>query len=142
MDKFLSVSVLYTKFRSNKNKVARLKVLSNRINYICSGDLADVHQLAKENDRKKILLVFVDCFCSVKPSTTSQLNRQEGDLKKRHEYKNSKMVGLTKKKSSKGSLQNFAWKDITVYSTHIAQKLCFAHHYIRTLGPILFKYVQ
>ena len=91
---------------------------------------------------KEILLVFVDCLCSVNTSTTSQVNRKEGDLKNWHENKKSKTVGLTKETSSKGSFQNFAWKEITVYSTHNAQKLCFAHHYIGTLKPILFKYVQ
>ena len=58
-DKVLSLSETYTKFRASKNNFTLLKVQSYRINEISSGNLADVHQLAKDNDGKKFLL---DCL--------------------------------------------------------------------------------
>ena len=53
VNKFLSLSETYTKFRASKNNFTRPKVQPYRINEIWSGDLADVHQLAKDNDAKK-----------------------------------------------------------------------------------------
>ena len=52
VDKFLSLSETYTKFRASKNNFTRLNVQSYRINEIWSGDFADVHQLARDNDGK------------------------------------------------------------------------------------------
>ena len=70
VDEFLSHSETYTKFRATRNKFTRLKVQAYRINEIWSGDLADMHQLAKDNDGKNFLVVFVDClsrFLRVEP---------------------------------------------------------------------------
>ena len=106
VDKFLSLSETYTKFRASKNNFTRLKVQSYRINEIGSGDLADVHQLAKDNDGKKFLLVFVDClsrFYALNPSTTSQLNRQEQHWKKQKAEK----IWVDKGKEFKGEI---AWR--------------------------------
>ena len=50
VDAFLSQSETCTKFWANQNKFSRLKVQSCRINEIWSGDLANMHQLAREND--------------------------------------------------------------------------------------------
>ena len=55
VDKILSLSETYTKFRATKNSFTRPKVQSYRIKEIWFGDLADVHQLAKANDGKKFL---------------------------------------------------------------------------------------
>ena len=48
----------YTKFRAGINKFTRRKALSNRVNDIWSGVLADVHQLAKKQRRQKVSLGF------------------------------------------------------------------------------------
>ena len=56
VDKFLSQSETYTTFRASRNKFSRLQVQSYRINEIWSGDLADMHQLAQQNDGTKVLL--------------------------------------------------------------------------------------
>ena len=106
LDKFLSLSETYTKFRASKNNFTRLKVQSYRINEIWSGDLADVHQLAKVNDGKKFLLVFVDClsrFLRVEPVDNKSAKQTRAALEKMTRKQKPEKIGLTKEKSSKGS---------------------------------------
>ena len=69
--KFLSQSETYTKFRAGINKFTRLKVQSYRINEIGSGDLADVHQLAKKQRRRKVSLGFRGLFEQIPPRGTN-----------------------------------------------------------------------
>ena len=113
-DKFLSLSETYTKFRASKNNFTRLKVQSYRINEIWFGDLADVHQLAKDNDEKKFLLVFVDClsrFLRVEPiDNKSAKQKTTAALEEMTRKQKPEKIGLTKEKSWKGNLQNFAWR--------------------------------
>ena len=113
VDKCLSLSETYRKFRASKNNFTGLKVQSNRINEIWSGDLADVHQLAKDNDGRKFLLVFVyglSRFLRLEPIDNKSAKQTRGALEKMTRNKNPKKGGLTKEKSSKGNLQNFAWR--------------------------------
>ena len=146
VDKFLSLSETYTKFRGSKNNFTRLKVQSYRINEIWSGDLADVHQLAKDNDGQKILLVFVDClsrFSRVEPIDSKSAQETRAALEKRRENKNPKKFWVDKGKEFKEKFAKFCLeKNIKVYSTHSEQKSCFAERYIRTLKSILFKYLH
>ena len=103
VDKLLSLSETYTKFRASKTNFTRLKFQSYRINEIWSGDLADVHQLAKDNDEKSSFWFSYTAsavFYAVNPSTTSQLNRQEQHWKKWRENKHPKKLGSTKERSS------------------------------------------
>ena len=62
LDKILSQSETYTKFRASRNKFWRLKVQAYHIKENLSCDLADVHQLARQIDGTKLLLVSVDCL--------------------------------------------------------------------------------
>ena len=111
MDKFLSLSGTYTKFRASKNNFTRLKVQSYRVNEIWSGDLADVHQLVNDNDGKKFLLVVVDCLnrlLRVEPIDNKSAKQTRAALEKNAKTENPKKIGLTKEKSSTGNLRNFA----------------------------------
>ena len=146
VDKFLSLSETYTKFRASKNNFTRLKVQSYRINEIWSGDLADVHQLAKDNDGKKFLLVFVDClsrFLRVEPIDNKSAKQTREALEKMTRKQKPEKIWVDKGKEFKGEFAKLCReKNITVYSTHSEQKSCFAERYIRTLKSILFKYLH
>ena len=145
MDKFLSLSETYTKFRASKNNFTRLKVQSYRINEIWSGDLADVHQLAKDNDGEKFLLVFVDClsrFLRVEPIDNKSAKQTRAALEKMTRKQKPEKIWVDKGKEFKGEFAKFCLeKNVTVYSTHSEEK-CFAERYIRTLKSILFKHLH
>ena len=70
----------------------------------------DVHQLAKDNDGKKFLLVFVDCFLRVEPIDNKSAKQTRAALEKMTPKQKPEKIELTKEKSSKGSLQNLAWR--------------------------------
>ena len=145
IDKFLSQSETYTKFRASRNKFSRLKVQSLRINEIWSGYLADMYQLARQNDGTKFLLVFVDClsrFLRVEPIESKSASHTKTALQKMLKRKNCrKKIWVDKGKEFKGDFARFrAEKNIFVYSTHKEMKSCFAERYIRTLKSISFKF--
>ena len=128
VDKFLSLSETYTKFRATKNHFTRLKVQSYRINEIWSGDLADVHQLAKDNVGKKFLLVFVDClsrFLRVEPVDNKSAKQTRAALEKMTRKQKPERIWVDKGKEFKGEFGKL-WleKNVTVYSTHSEQKSC------------------
>ena len=62
VNKFLPSGETYTNFRASKNRFPRLKVQPYCINEIWSGNIVDVHQLAKDKERKKFLSVFLVCL--------------------------------------------------------------------------------
>ena len=146
VDKFLPLSETYTKFRASKNTFTRLKVQSYRINEIWSGNLADVHQLAKDNDGKKFLLVFVDClsrFLRVEPIDNKSAKQTRAALEKMTRKQKPEKIWVHKGNEFKGEFAELCLeKNITVYSTHSEQKSCFAERYIRTLKSLLFKYLH
>ena len=146
VDKFFSQSETYTKFRAGIHKFTRLKVQSYRINEIWSGDLADVHQLAKNNDGKKFLLVFVDClsrFLRVEAIETKSATQTRTALQRLIRKQKPEKIWVDKGKEFKGEFAKLcAEKNITVYSTHSEMKSCLAERYIRTLKSILFKYLH
>ena len=143
MDKFLSLSETYSKFRATKNNFTRLEVLSYRITEFWSGDLADVHQLAKGNDVKKLLLVFVNSlsrFLRVEPIDNKSAKQTRAALEKMTRKQKPEKNWVDKGKEFREEFEKLCLeKNITVYSTHSEQKLCFAERYIRTLKSILFK---
>ena len=144
LDKFLSLSETYTKFRASKNNFTWLEVQSYRINEIWSGDLADVHQLGKDNDGKKFRLVCVDClsrFLRVEPMDNKSAKQTRSALEKIR--KKPEKFRVEKGKEFEGEFAKFYLeKKITVYSTHSEQKSCFAERNNRTLKSILFKYLH
>ena len=146
VDKLLSLSETYTKFRASKTNFTRLKFQSYRINEIWSGDLADVHQLAKDNDGKKFLLVFVHClghFLRGEPIDNKSAKHTRAALEKMTRKQTPEKIGIDKRKEFIGEFAKLCLeKNITVYSTHSEQKSCFAERYIRTLKSILFKYLH
>ena len=146
VDKLLSLSETYTKFRASKNNFTRQKVQSYRINAIWSGGLADVHQLAKDNDEKKFLLVFVDClsrFLRVEPIDNKSAKQTRAALEKTTRKQKPEKIWVDKGKEFKGGFAKLCVeKNITVYSTHSEQKSCFAERYIQILESILFKYLH
>ena len=147
VDEFLSHSETYTKFRAARSKFTRLKVQAYRINEIWSGDLADVHQLAKDNDGKNFLLVFVDClsrFLRVEPINRKSAIETKNALEKMMTRKQRpEKIWVDKGKEFKGEFAKLCLeKNIVVYNTHSEMKSCFAERYIRTLKSILFKYLH
>ena len=84
-DKYLSQSETYTKFPASRNKSSRLQVQSYRINEIWSGDLAGLHQLARQNDGTKFRLVFLDHlsrFLRVEPIESKSASHTKCALQK------------------------------------------------------------
>ena len=143
---FFSLSQIHIKCRASKNNFPRLKVQSYRINGSWSGDLAYVHQLAKDNDGKKLLLVFVDCrnrLSRVGPIDNMSAIQTRAALAKMAPNQKPEKNWVDKGNELKGQFAKLCLeKNITVYSTHSDQKSCFAERYIRTLDSILFKYLH
>ena len=119
VDKFLSLSETYTKFRASKNNFTRLKFQAYRINEIWSGGLADVHQLDKDNDGKKFLLVFVDClsrFLRVEPIDNKSAKQTRAALEKMPQKQKPEKIWVDKGKESKGDFAKLCVEEnITVY---------------------------
>ena len=147
VDKFLAQSETYTKFRAGRNKFNRLKVQCYRINEIWSGDLADMHQLARDNNNKKFLLIFVDClsrFLRVEPIESKSAIHTRGALQKiLRKQKPPEKIWVDKGKEFKGEFARLCKdKGVVVYSTHSEMKSCIAERYIRTLKSVLFKFLH
>ena len=125
-DKFFPLSETYTKFRASKNKFLRLKLQSCGFNEIWSGNLADVHQLATDNDGAKSLLVLVDClsrFLRVKPIDNKSANQTRAALRKMTREQKPKKVSADNGKKVKRELEKLCLeRNTTVYSTHSEQK--------------------
>ena len=120
---FLHTEPAYTKYRTVRRKIARLKVIVYDINEICSIDLAYVDKLAKYNKDIKYLLVAVDClsrYLRVQPLKSNHATTTAEAFNQMIKTEKPKKVWVDKGTEFKGSFKTLCEKKI---SKHTQQRV-------------------
>ena len=121
VDHNLNSSETYTKFKQSPMKCRRLKVVSFRLNEICSVDLADLQQLAIQNGGMRYLFVAVDVLSRylwmhpMKTKTSKDCKEAlqriiAGNMRKK------KLIGIcaqTSQREKIGSIKGENWRAIS-----------------------------
>ena len=159
VDRYLTSSETYTKFKLTRKRFVRLKVVSYRLNEHWSVDLADMQKLAANNSGIRYLFVAVDAlsrYLWVEPLKvkTSQACKE---ALMRIIVKNEKppvpkictathqpeKLWVDKGREFSGEFASFCRsKDIVIYSTKSETKSALAERNIRSLKSLIFKYMH
>ena len=159
VNRYLSSSETYTKFKLTRKRFRRLKVISYRLNEVWSIDLADMQQLSRENSGVRYLFVAVDTLSrflwvvGVKSKTSKACSEALKRIISINKQRNAPKICATKKfpekiwadqgKEFAGEFAKFCKKNrIEIYSTRSETKSAVAERYIRTLKTIIFKYLH
>ena len=131
----------FTKYRSQRLNIPRLKVIVNDLNEIWSLDLAHVDKLAKYNRNVKFLLVAVDClsrYLRFEPLKTKYATETAKAFRNMIKHKQSKKVWLDDGTEFLGAFKTlFNKRGIHLYSTFSEKKSAFAERNIRSLKNII-----
>ena len=143
---FLHTEPSYTKYRTVRRKIARLKVIVYDINEIWSIDLAYVDKLAKYNKDIKYLLVAVDCmsrYLRVQPLKSKYATTTAEAFNQMITTEKPKKVWVDKGTEFKGSFKTLCEKKgIKTYTTESEKKSAFAERNIRSLKSLIYKYLE
>ena len=143
---FLHTEPSYTKYRTVRRKIARLKVIVYDINEIWSIDLAYVDKLAKYNKEIKYLLVAVDCmsrYLRVQPLKSKYATTTAEAFNQVIKTEKPKKVWVDKGTEFKGSFKTLCEKKgIKTYTTESEKKSAFAERNIRSLKSLIYKYLE
>ena len=140
---FLHTEPFYTKYRTVRRKIARLKVIVYDINEIWPIDLAYVDKLAKYNKDIKYLLVAVDCmshYLRVQPLKSKYATTTAEAFNQMIKTEKPKKVWVDKGTEFKGSFKTLCEKKgIKTYTTESEKKSAFAERNIRSLKSLVYK---
>ena len=137
MQSYLETKPSFTKYRSIRLKILRLKVFVKDINEIWSLDFAHVDKLAKYNRNIKYLLIAVDClsrYLHVEPLKTKYATETAEAFQKIIKNKQPEKVWDDDGKESLGAFKQLCNKrGIHLYSTYSGKKSAFAERNIKSL---------
>ena len=143
---FLHTEPSYTKYRTVRRKIARLKVIVYDINEIWSIDLAYVDKLAKYNKDIKYLLVAVDCmsrYLRVQPLKSKYATTTAEAFNQMIKTEKPKKVWVDKGTEFKGSFKSLCEKKgIKTYTTESEKKSAFTERNIQSLKSSIYKYLE
>ena len=143
---FLHTEPSYTKYRTVRRKIARLKVIVYDINEIWSIDLAYVDKLAKYNKDIKYFLVAVDCmsrYLCVQPLKSKYATTTAEAFNQMIKTEKPKKVWVDKGTEFKGSFKTLCEKKgIKTFTTESEKKSAFAERNIRSLKSLIYKYLE
>ena len=139
---YLETKPSFTKYRSRRLRIPRLKVIVNDLKEIWSVDLAFVEKLAKYNSGVKYL-VAVDClsrYLRVEPLKTKYATETAEAFKKMIKHKQPIKVWVDEFLGAFKDLCNK--RGIHLYSTFSEKKSAFAERNIRSLKNIIYRYLE
>ena len=143
---FLHTEPAYTKYRSVRRKILRLKVIVYDINEIWSADLAYVDKLAKYNKDIKYLIVAVDCmsrYLRVQPLKSKYATATAEAFNQMIKTEEPTKVWVDKGTEFKGSFKTLCEKKgFKTYTTENEKKSAFAERNIRSLKSLIYKYLE
>ena len=122
---YLETKISFTKYRSRRLRLPRLRVIVNDLNKIRSVDLAFADKLAKYNNGVKYLLVAVDClsrYLRVEPLKTKYATETAEAFKKMIKQKNLKKFGSMMAGSSSVLSKTFATNAEFIYTVRSVRK--------------------
>ena len=144
--RFLDTEPSYTKYRTVRRKIARLKVIVYDIHEIWSIDLAYVDKIAKYNKDIKYLLVAVDCmsrYLRVQPLKSKYARTTAESFNQMIKTEKPKKVWVDKGTEFKGSFKTlYEKKGIKTYTTESEKKSVFAERNIQSLKSLIYKYLE
>ena len=143
---FLHTEPAYTKYRTVRRKIPRLKVIVYDINEIWSIDLAYVDKLAKYNKYIKYLLNAVDCmsrYLRVQPLKSKYATTTAEAFTQMIKTEKPKKVWVDKGTEFKGSFKTLNQKKgIKTYTTEGEKKSAFTERNIRSLKKLIYIYLE
>ena len=159
VDRYLTSSETYTKFKLTRKKFPRLKVISYRLNEIWSIDLADMQQLSTSNEGIRYLFVAVDVLSrylwveGIKVKTSQACtdalkniiakNNKSPVPKICRETQKPEKIWVDKGREFSGDFATFCRTNgIVIYSTKSETKSALAERNIRSLKSPIFKYMH
>ena len=143
---YLETKPSLKKYRAQRLKFPRSKVIVNDLNEIWSLDLAHVDKLAKYNRDVKYLLVAVDClsrYLRVEPLKTKYATETAKAFENMIKHKQSQKVWVDDGTEFLGAFKTLCNKrGIQLHSTFSEKKSAFAERNIRSLKNIIYRCLE